>query len=73
MSEDVEIELNVKEVMDNKHITVSELSRIADIKYDIVKRYYNGEIIRYDSEILKKFCIYLDCNINDLIKIKEKI
>ena len=72
MSEDVEIELNVKEVMDSKNITVSELSRIANIKYDIVKRYYNGDIIRYDSEVLKKFCIYLDCNINDLIKIKVK-
>ena len=72
MGKDVEIELNVKEVMDSKNITVSELSRIANIKYDIVKRYYNGDIIRYDSEVLKKFCIYLGCNINDLIKIKVK-
>ena len=73
MDQDVEIELCVKEVMDNKGVSISELSRMADIKYDIVKRYYNGEITRYDSEILKKICVYLECDINDLIKIKQKI
>jgi putative transcriptional regulator len=73
MNQDVEIELCVKEVMDNKGVSISELSRMADIKYDIVKRYYNGEITRYDSEILKKICVYLECDINDLIKIKQKI
>lgn len=72
MDQDVEIELCVKEVMDSKGVSISELSRMADIKYDIVKRYYNGEIIRYDSEVLKKFCIYLGCKIDDLIKIKQK-
>lgn len=73
MNQDVEIELCVKEVMDNKGVSISELSRMADIKYDIVKRYYNGEITRYYSEILKKICVYLECDINDLIKIKQKI
>ena len=73
MNQNVEIELCVKEVMDNKGISISELSRKANIKYDIVKRYYNGEMLRYDSEVLKKFCVYLDCKIEDLIKIKEKI
>ena len=73
MNQNVEIELCVKEVMDNKGISISELSKKASIKYDIVKRYYNGEMLRYDSEVLKKFCVYLDCNIEDLIKIKEKI
>ena len=73
MNQDVEIELCVNEVMDNNGISISELSRKANIKYDIVKRYYNGEMLRYDSEVLKKFCVYLDCKIEDLIKIKEKI
>ena len=73
MNQNVEIELWGKEVMDNKGVSISELSKIADIKYDIVKRYYYGEIVRYDSEVLKKFCIYLDCKIDDLIKIKQKI
>jgi len=73
MNQDVEIELCVKEVMDNKGVSISELSRMADIKYDIVKRYYNGEITRYDSEILKKICVCLECDITDLIKINQKI
>lgn len=73
MNKNVEIELCVKEVMDNKGVSISELSKLANIKYDIVKRYYYGEMIRYDSEILKKFCVFLDCKIEDLIKIKEKI
>ena len=55
MNQNVEIELCVKEVMDNKGVSISELSKIAEIKYDIVKRYYYGEIVRYDSEVLKKF------------------
>ncbi len=73
MNQDVEIELCLKEIMDNKGVSISELSRMANIKYDIVKRYYNGEITRYDSEILKKICVYLECDITDLIKIKQKI
>ena len=43
MEQDVVIELNVKEVMDKRNISINELSRLANIKYDIVKRYYNGE------------------------------
>ena len=47
------------------------MSRLADIKYDVVKRYYYDEIYQADLRLLAKFCYILgpvgpQLNIEDL-------
>lgn len=65
------IYINLRDVMEQKNISVNELSRMTGIRYHIVKKYYLNEICRVDLENLKKFCVALNCNPEDIIKIKN--
>ena len=59
--------LNLNELMDKKGISISTMSKLANVKYEIVKKYYNGENYAFTSEILAKFCYILDCEIDDIL------
>ena len=61
------VKLTIKEMMDKKNITVSQMSRISGLKFDVVSNYYYNKIHIYNSEILAKFCKTLDCKTSDLI------
>ena len=61
------IHSNLKEVMDRNNISISAMSRLTGIKYDVVKRYYFDEIFQVDLQVLSKFCYILGCNINDIL------
>ncbi len=58
----------LKKIMKKKGISIYQLSRIADIKYDVLKRYCNNDIIKYDANILSKLCYSLNCEISDLLQ-----
>ena len=62
-----EISLNIKAIMDEKHLTVSQMSRISGLKFEVVQNYYKNNIHIYNGYILAKFCYYLDCAVSDLI------
>lgn len=53
--------------MDNKGITIYQMSRLSKVKYDIIKKYYNADAYSINIEILAKFCYILDCKVEDLI------
>nr|WP_295946242.1 helix-turn-helix transcriptional regulator [uncultured Agathobaculum sp.] len=63
------IRLTLKEVLEQRGITRYELSQRTDIKYPIVDKYYKNKVIRYDSTLLLKMCVALDCGIEDLIEV----
>lgn len=67
------IKCNLKKVMKRKGINIYQLSRIADIKYDVIKRYATNQIIKYDSNVLSKLCYCLDCNLSDLLKYEKSV
>ena len=63
------IRLTLKDVLEQRGITRYELSQRTDIKYPIVDKYYKNKVIRYDSTLLLKMCVALDCGIEDLIEV----
>ena len=63
------IRLTLKEVLEQRGITRYGLSQRTDIKYPIVDKYYKNKVIRYDSTLLLKMCVALDCGIEDLIEV----
>ena len=63
------IRLTLKEVLEQRGITRYELSQRTDIKYPIVDKYYKNKVVRYDSALLLKMCVALDCGIEDLIEV----
>ena len=59
---------NLKEIMNNRNITIYRLAKLTNLKYDVILRYYNNSIIKYDSLVLAKLCYTLNCSINELLK-----
>ena len=51
-----------------KNISRYELAKRTGIRYQIIDNYYKNKVIRYDSYVLEKICIALECNICDLIE-----
>lgn len=58
--------------MDHKNITINQLSQYTCIKYDIIKKYYNGLNYALTMDIVAKICYSLGCDIKDLIVYNNK-
>lgn len=58
----------LKDLMDKNNISISAMSNLTGVKYDIVKKYYCGFCYQYDGDILAKFCYILNCDISDVLK-----
>ncbi len=63
------IRLCLKEILEQRGITRYELSQRTGIRYQIIDNYYKNKVIRYDSALLLKMCVALDCGIEDLIEV----
>lgn len=61
------VQLKLKEYLDSHGITRYELAKRTNVHYHIVDRYYKNQVVRYDSDVLDKFCTALGCDVVDLI------
>ena len=67
------LESNLKKVMDEKNISIYQICRLTGLKFEVVKKYYDNTITRYDSDVVAKFCFVLECDSSDIISYKPKI
>ena len=65
------IHCNLKNVLKKMDISLYQLERITGIKYDVLKRYYDDVIMKYDANILAKLCYSLRCRIDELLQYDE--
>ena len=66
------IDCNLKNILDSRGLSIYVLSRLSGIKYDVLKRYYDNELMKYDGSVLARICYSLDCEISDLLQYKKK-
>lgn len=62
-----EIVLDIKTIMDKKDISINQIVKKTGLHHQIVKRYYEGTAVRYDKDVLSKFCFVLECNLDDIM------
>lgn len=62
------IELHLKELMEKRNLTLSELSFRAEMQRTQLKHYYTGAIQRLDLAVLSRLCHALDCDITELLE-----
>lgn len=62
------VELKLKEVMDARGITRNQLAKLIDARFEVVGKWYKGEVEKMDLDILARICYALDCTTEDLIK-----
>ena len=62
------VELKLKEVMDARGITRNQLAKLIDARFEVVGKWYKGEVEKMDLDILARICYALDCTAEDIIK-----
>lgn len=61
------VELRIKEIMDKKGLTISNVSKMSGLRYETVQKYYYNQVRFLDIEILPIFCTVLECDISKLV------
>ena len=62
------VELRLKEVMDERGISRNQLAKLIDARFEVVGKWYKGEVEKMDLDILARICYALDCKTEDLIR-----
>ena len=65
------VDINLKQIIDDKKISRSKLSKMVALSYDLVNRYYNNKVSRVNLDVIARFCYILNCNVNDILKYKK--
>jgi putative transcriptional regulator len=62
------VELKLKEVMDARGITRNQLAKLIDARFEVVGKWYKGEVEKMDLDILARICYALDCTAEDILQ-----
>ncbi len=66
------IKIILDSALNKYNISRYELAKRTGIRYHIIDNYYKNKVIGYDSFILNKICMALDCKIEDIIKFEKE-
>lgn len=62
------VKIKLKEIMDVKGISRNRLSKATGTRFEVVDKWYKGDVERIDTDILARFCFVLDCKVEDIIE-----
>ncbi len=65
------IRLKLHELMDKKGITRNTLARRVDVRFEVIDRWYKGEIEKMDLDILARICFVMNCRTEDILEYIE--
>lgn len=63
-----EIRLHLKELIEERGISLNQLSYRAQMQRSQLRSYRDNQIRRLDIDILKRLCCALDCGLSDLVE-----
>ena len=66
------ITVQIKEIMDSKGITRNFLAKASNTRFEVINKWYNGQVEKMDLDILARICYVLDCSPADIIKYSHK-
>lgn len=53
--------------MEKKGITITQVVKKTGLHHQVIKRYYNRTVERFDKDVLSKLCYVIDCDLNDIM------
>lgn len=65
------IKCNLSRIMGEKKLKISDVSRDTGINRGTITRLYQETAIRVEFDVLQKLCIYLDCDIAELLELRK--
>ncbi len=65
------IKLRLRELMDKKGVSRNNLARKVDVRFEVIDRWYSGEIEKMDLDILARICFVMGCRVQDILEYEE--
>lgn len=62
------VKLHLRELMEERNLSLTKLSFRAKMQRTQLKHYYDGDIQRLDMAVLSRLCYALHCDLNDLLE-----
>lgn len=62
------VKIKLDKTLKKFNTTRYELAKRTGIQYQVIDNYYKNKVKRYDSYILDKICVALNCDISDIIE-----
>ena len=62
------IAIRLKELMDARGINRNELARSINVRFEVIDRWYRGDVEKLDLDILARLCYVLDCPVEALLR-----
>ena len=66
------ITVHIKEIMDSKGITRNFLAKASNTRFEVINKWYNGQVEKMALDILARICYVLDCSPADIIKYSNR-
>ena len=67
----IKVHSALKSILDERGLSIRQVAREIDYRFDSVRQLYNDESERYPRELLTKLCIYLNLNVGDILKVQK--
>lgn len=64
------INSNLKQILDQRELTIRQVAREIDYRFESVRQLYNNENKNYPRELLTKLCEYLDITPGELLTLE---
>ncbi len=61
------IKYDIKSIMKKRHLTKTQIVKKTGLHHQVIERYMNDAVTRFDRDILAKLCYVLDCNLDEII------
>lgn len=65
------VTVNLKQVMDRCGMNRNTLARSIGTRFEVVDKWYRGEIEKLDLDILARICYVLDCGTEDILSYRR--
>ncbi|MEV3516667.1 helix-turn-helix transcriptional regulator, partial [Paenibacillus larvae] len=66
-----EIHSNLKSIADKNGRSIRQIAKDIDYRFESIRQLYNNESKHYPKELLTKLCNYFNCEIGELLVLKE--
>lgn len=66
------LHLRLPELLKEKGISRTRLCKDLDLQRTNLNRYYRDNFQRIDANLIVRLCEYLECDISDLLEIRER-
>lgn len=62
------VTLRLREIMEERGISRNQLAKLIDARFEVVNKWYQGDVEKMDLDILARICYALHCTVGDLLQ-----